>query len=466
MRIRTRHALAALITLVTLVLPLAPPASAASGTPGFGKLTTADGRTYITDASGRVLNLRGFNAGKWDTDRLREDDVRALAGKGFNLLRLIVQWSEIEPERGKYSREFLGYIDRVLGWADRHGVYVMIDMHQDVFGPAFGHSGAPEWATRTDGLPFDPEPGNWFNGYFTPAVQRAFTHLYDDPDLRAAQVEMWRTLVRTVRGHRSLLGYDLFNEPFGEFKPGEDQVTASARIESTQLSDMYDRLIAAIRPLDRRSWIFVEPTVLVGFGVPTALRQFADDRVGYAPHFYDTNVENTGGDWDRNPQFITGYADAIKIYPTAGRMPVIVGEWGPPNTRTPGNRALVRAQVDTMSTWAAGWAMFYWCRSATGGYCALDQNGEAAPGAEPAFGPYAPSVAGVPVAETYDPATGVYTLRYRPGGGRTTLVSVPFAKYAVGVSGARWHRHGRDGDLLQIVAHGRAAEVVVTVTKR
>lgn len=198
-----------------------------------GTVTSPDGRTHFIDRYGRVLRLRGLNLGK--TDTVTEERVARLAGAGFGLMRLNIQWEKVEPRRGHYDTGYLRYLDRVLGWADRHRVLVLIDWHQDVFGPAFGHNGIPAWATRTDGLPFEPNPDDWFADYFQPAVQAAFTHLYDDGDLRAAQTAVYAEVAAQLRGHRSLLGYDLFNEPFGPI-PGDpadpdDQIEASAALE-------------------------------------------------------------------------------------------------------------------------------------------------------------------------------------------------------------------------------------------
>lgn len=422
-----------------------------------GTITTPDGRTFIADEQGRALQLRGFNAGKYPSDRVTAEDVAAMADQGFDFLRLVVQWQYFEPEQGEYDDSYFDYVDAVLDAADREGVHVMIDMHQDVYGPTFGASGAPEWTTRTDGLPFVDDPDNWFNNYFQPAVMRAFTHLYDDADLRAAQQQLWVEVAGRFGDHESLLGYDLFNEPFGEFYEDEDWVTASARIESTKISDMYDRLIPAIRSVDDDSWIFVEPTVLVGYGVPTQLRSFDDprdgaSRIGYAPHFYNTGVEE-GGDWVGD-DFVVNYEAAISAYPAANGMPLIVGEWGVPNSRTPGNAALVAAQVASMERFATGWSMWYFCRSDHGGYCAMDAAGGAAPGNEPAFGPYARAIAGVPGAEHFDAATGDYSLSYTAGAGPSE-VWVPSAAYAqrpdVEISGGTAH-YDRKKQTLRITA--------------
>ncbi|TVL91383.1 cellulase family glycosylhydrolase [Streptomyces sp. SAJ15] len=396
----------------------APPAAARpEATTPVGTVITPDGRAHLADRHGRALRPRGLNLGK--TDTVTEDRVAKLAADGFDLMRLNIQWERVEPRRGHYDTGYLRYLDRILGWADRHRVLVLVDWHQDVYGPAFGHNGMPAWATRTDGLPFEPNPDDWFSDYFQPAVQAAFTHLYDDADLRAAQAAVYAKVAATLRGHPSLLGYDLFNEPFGPIAgdPSDpaDQLAAAIRLETGRLPAMYRRLIAAIRSVDRDAWLFLEPTVLVGQGVPTSLPGFTDprpgaDRLGYAPHYYDTAVES-GADWDPTGGFIEAYEAAIGRYPVAHRLPVLVGEWGPPRATTPGNAELVRRQVASLRGFASGWAMWYSCAAPGGaGYCVYDGDGTPAPGKEPAFAPYATAVAGAPRSETYDATDGGYAL--------------------------------------------------------
>ncbi|MFI6445101.1 cellulase family glycosylhydrolase [Kitasatospora sp. NPDC050543] len=398
--------------------------------------TTADGRVLLTDDHGRTLHLRGFNLDKYA--EATEADVRSIADRGFTLIRVAVSWTRLEPERGRYDQGELRRLHRVMDWADRYGLLALIDFHQDVYGPKFGGGdrGIPLWATRDEGLPFHPDPDDWFAGYFQPAVQTAFRHLYDDGDLRRWQSEFYTRIALELRGHRSLLGYDLFNEPFGPIDgdPADPAVliASSAALERGRLADMYRRLIRAVRQVDTRSWLFVEPTVLVGLGVPTALPAFADPRagaarLGYAPHFYDTAVES-GADWDPAGGFVEKYTAAITGY----RLPLLVGEWGPPDSRRPGNTELVRRQVAAMNGFASGWTMWYWCKG-TGGYCALGPDGRPAPGDEPAFGPYPRALAGLPGTVEQGAAAGRYTLTFTTdGSARATELVLPAAAYPAG----------------------------------
>ncbi|WBP86681.1 cellulase family glycosylhydrolase [Kitasatospora cathayae] len=446
---RLRRTAVALLLAATAALTATPaPATATDSAPAStpahgghraahfptGTVTDPDGRTALTDAQGRRLQLRGFNLDKYA--EATPADLDSVAAQGFTLVRLPVSWTRLEPERGRLDPVELHRIRQLLDRADQLGLLVLVDFHQDVYGPEFGGgtNGIPVWATRDDGLPFTPDPNDWFAGYFQPAVQAAFRHLYDDPDLRAWQADFYTRLARELRGHRSLLGYDLFNEPFGpvDGDPTDPAVlaAASAALEQGRLAGMYRRLITAVRRVDSRAWLFVEPTVLVGQGVPTRLPGFTDPRpgaprLGYAPHFYDTAVEN-GADWNPADGFIQRYTAAITAYPTANRLPVLVGEWGPPNSRTPGNTQLVRRQVAAMDGFADGWTMWYWCRG-TGGYCALDPAGHPAPGDEPAFGPYPVAVAGTGV------RTVGTTVRWTAdGSGRTGELVLPPAGFPHG----------------------------------
>ncbi|MDX9722422.1 MAG: cellulase family glycosylhydrolase [Myxococcota bacterium] len=57
-----------------------------------------------------------------------------LAALGFNSVRLIMNWEAIEPQqRGVYDAAYLDYYEQLVAIARRHGLYVLVDMHQDIF---------------------------------------------------------------------------------------------------------------------------------------------------------------------------------------------------------------------------------------------------------------------------------------------------------------------------------------------
>ena len=70
-----------------------------------------------------------------------------LAGLGFNSVRLITNWESIQPYRPGseicrtserytdecYDLEYLDYYEGIIRKAKDHGIYVLVDMHQDIF---------------------------------------------------------------------------------------------------------------------------------------------------------------------------------------------------------------------------------------------------------------------------------------------------------------------------------------------
>ncbi len=425
--------LRAMLTAGTVLAALLTPATAHAE-------ETGPGVPRLTDRQGRVLTLHGWNIedkehrGEEALTAVTERHLRDMRARGFDFARLLVFWDDLEPEPGRYSRSYLRKIERVLDWARRHDVKVVLDAHQDVFGPAFGHRGIPEWATRTDGLPFTPHPDDWFAEYFEPAVQRAFTHLYEDEDLRRAQAGMWRTLAARFARHPAVLGYDLINEPMGEPRPGEDLPTAARRIEREQLTPMYDRLADAVRPADQDAWLFVEPTPIVGEGVPTGLGRVHDPRVVYAPHFYDAAME-AGADYDPGAGWIEAYERAVTAYPRRYRVPVVVGEWGPRDSSLPHINRFYRDAMASLGRYSSGWAGCVWCYG--GGYCAVDGTGAFRANKELTAEPYAEAVAGAVRSAAYDAGAGVYRLVYRaaPHGSRVTELSLPPGAWRITADG-------------------------------
>ncbi|MEV5443886.1 cellulase family glycosylhydrolase [Streptomyces sp. NPDC052644] len=462
MRSPTRTTVCA-AALAALLAGAFPPAGAAprDEAPGARALPRAaavrDGIPPLTDDRGRVLTLRGWNvedkANRGDAalSAVTERHFRDLAAHGFGFARLLVFWDDLEPRRGRYSETYLRKIERVLDWAHKHRVQVVIDAHQDVFGPAFGHRGIPEWATRTDGLPFTPRPDDWFSEYFEPAVQRAFTHLYEDEDLRRAQAAMWRVLAARFAGHPAVLGYDLINEPMGELREGEDLAAAARRIEAEQLTPMYRRLAAAVRAVDRDNWLFVEPTPIVGEGVPTALGRIGDPKTVYAPHFYNTAME-AGADYDPEAGWIEAYEAAVVEYPKAYKVPVVVGEWGPLNNSLPHMGRFYRDALASLNRYSSGWAGYVWCYG--GGYCALDAEGRFRANKDQTAAPYAPAVAGAVREEAH--AQNAYRVVYTARPGVTELSLPPSAR------GWRVRVEGRARpDRTEVPAAGRATRVLV-----
>jgi endoglycosylceramidase len=369
--------------------------------------TGTDGRVYIADEQGRALQFHGFNVKTPTPEATVTDALLADAtSRGLDHLRLSVFWQDLEPTQGTYDETYLDQVVTVLDRAERHGIVVIIDMHQDVFGESFNSRGMPAWATRTDGHSYEPQ-ASWLLDYLQPAVQAAWEHLYEDADLRQAQIDAWLHIVNRVKDHPAVFGYDLLNEPFGKIRDGETLFTAAERVESQQLTPMYQRLTDAISAVDADHWVFIEPPNLASLGVVTSLGRVTGPKVAVYPHMYDPNIElatyTPDGVIQLDPAFFDTWANAITNYTRANPMPMLVGEWGIANPDVAGMDTFVERSLATMDRVTSGWSVFNMCRGT--GYCPLDASGNPRPSIGQIFQPYARAIAGAPTSTAWNRST-------------------------------------------------------------
>jgi len=158
---------------------------------------------------------------------------------GFNSIRFIVIWDGLEPEPSVYNEDYLKEIDQRLQWAEDNGLFVVLDMHQDLFSVKFS-DGAPEWATLDEGK--EHQTGAiWSDSYMlSEAVQTSFDNFWSNqpaPDGIGVQdhyAAAWRHLAERYKDNQIVIGYDLMNEPF----PGSMALQATA-----SLLNQYGKLV-------------------------------------------------------------------------------------------------------------------------------------------------------------------------------------------------------------------------------
>lgn len=265
-----------------------------------------EGRPYIADEAGRYRILRGtvaaglidFFSGPDRTNRrpapfypiepaayeggcpansaqirvppLCDQDFREMRDLGFDVVKLGLSWSLLEPAPGRYDDTYLDRIAQVVGWARDNGIYVILDMHQNSWSRYIGddsrsaqfgfaeapslsdHSGAPPWAVLADGLPSVRFAGK---RELNPAVQAAMTNFWLDRDLpgvpRGAApgsaiqdhyVGALAALARRFKDESAVAGYNIFNEPQQGFLPW-------GMFEDAFLMPFYRRVLDALTGL-------------------------------------------------------------------------------------------------------------------------------------------------------------------------------------------------------------------------
>jgi endoglycosylceramidase len=260
----------------------------------------------IVDTQGRQVILRGVNLnslGDYYQDNRRYPPVVAveardwdeMARHGFDVVRLLVSWSKLEPKPGRIDNRYLRRIHRAVDAARRRGIYTVIDMHQDAWGkyiaspagvvcpagrePAIGWDGAPKWATLTDGA----DTCTAGSRESSEAVLTAWDSFYANRNgIMDRLVAVWGRIAREFRRDRAVAGYDLLNEP----NHGHgDQVRAA-------LGAYYRKAIEAIRaaetgPAAFHHIVFFETTVY-GVGVDPAFT--TDENIVFAPHHYGESI--------------------------------------------------------------------------------------------------------------------------------------------------------------------------------
>ncbi len=343
---------AALISVVAFACSIATAqARAEPGLPALHAVPDPDAGGRIVDQRGRQVILRGVNvnalAHYWKGTRfpttfpLERKDPRRIRNFGWNAVRLLISWSRVEPAPGSYDNKYLARVKRMAARLTGKGLYVIIDFHQDAWGPtlaaregevcpagstpALGWDGAPGWATLVAEDVSRCAPGV---RELSPAARAAWGAFWTDrsgPDGVGIQTHFLRALSHTVKrigDQPGIAGYDVLNEPnaFGES-------------ENNALGAMYGRAVPRIRAAERkadseRRLIFFEPSVLwsaTAKGAPPDFRHDLD--VVYAPHLYT-------GAFDGGPITATTFESALDEARGFGGVPVLTGEWGADPSRT------------------------------------------------------------------------------------------------------------------------------------
>lgn len=118
-------------------------------------------RPYLRDEFGRYVHFHGINLSgsskfpsgerkpnpefpyaEWPVSFVGKPFPREYADKifgqlqefGFNAVRFLISWEAVQPEGpDEFDDEYVSYVDEMVSRAAAHGLYVLLDMHQDLF---------------------------------------------------------------------------------------------------------------------------------------------------------------------------------------------------------------------------------------------------------------------------------------------------------------------------------------------
>lgn len=435
------------------------------GKPTIAPLHT-DGR-WFKDAQGRVVIMRGINmqnsVKRAPHDyNITEEDFDIIYRWGFNVIRLLLIWEAIEPEPGVFDENFFKKVDQIIEWAEERGIFVLLDMHQDLYGPAFGGDGAPVWASRTD-IPFkwnDP----WGLNYFSKAVIESYNTFWSSNELQEHFIQSWLKAVERYNTRAIVIGYDLYNEPFfGSIPPWD--------FERYYLGPFQDKVASRIRKLDPDRIIFYEPFIFSSGGLATFLPPPAiKTNVALAPHFYDPVLGLVHQlPYDNNPARIHNMMalrdrECIGL----GNIPWFLGEFGIGSGANADQ--YVHDIYDALEKFMASGT--YWDYGRNDYMAPLDSNGNERPRVNEMVRPYAMRIAGEPISFSFDQFTKVFTLTYKnsPTATGATEIFIPEARhypngFIVQSNDIYW-RYEYDGRILKYYHDPNVYTHTITVRQR
>ena len=174
---------------------------------------------------------------------IQEEDMRNVSDWGLNCVRLPFNCRLIEPKPYKYSREGLRYLDMAFEWANKYGVYIILDLH--------GAPGAQNHDWHSDSL--------------------GKAELWTKKSNRTQTYALWEFLADRYKDEPMLAGYDLLNEPV---------------LENTDLlNEFYAQVIKSIRRCDKNHILFIEGSLWAQ--KIEILEDFPDDNWVYSIHYYE-----------------------------------------------------------------------------------------------------------------------------------------------------------------------------------
>lgn len=276
----------------------------------------ADGRRVVNE-QGAAVQLRGCNSGAWlliepwiinmdgqagvnnekdlwdlmgrrfGEDRKQElirlhretffmeEDVARIAAAGMNCLRIPIWWRAVsDPAYGGDMK----YLDDVVDWCGRYGVYAIIDLH-----------GAPGGQSTQGVIIGESSEGD----------------LWKNEDGKKQTIDWWTRVADRFKDEPAVAGYDLINEAFSA--PFDD------------LLALYGDIYQAIRAIDPRHLIILEDG-LHGFHRLPRPADYGWSNVMYSFHYYpQTGAEALDADRTVIPRFNR----AVLHY----GVPVLVGEF-------------------------------------------------------------------------------------------------------------------------------------------
>ena len=172
----------------------------------------------------KIVELVGPEKALWFRQQIyqtfiTEHDIQMIAEMGFNVVRVPFNHTILEADDQPFVYKESGWalLDQLLNWCEKHGVYVVFDMHS---APG-GQSGV---------FVNDPDGTNFF---------KSDVHI-------KRTAELWKAIAHRYKDREIVAGYDLLNEP-----------QLPLFTEPSVLVETYAKIIKAIRQVDTEHMVIL-----------------------------------------------------------------------------------------------------------------------------------------------------------------------------------------------------------------
>jgi endoglucanase len=153
---------------------------------------------------------------KFRNSFVQQKDIKNISQMGFNCLRVPFHHRLIEHKPYRYDLKGVAYLDRVISWAKKYKLWVILDLH--------GACGSQNHDWHSDSL--------------------GEANLWKSPLAQKRTDALWTFLADRYKNNKTVAGYDLLNE---------------AVLGNThKLNTFYKKVIKTIRSVDQNHILFIE----------------------------------------------------------------------------------------------------------------------------------------------------------------------------------------------------------------
>ena len=235
--------------------------------------------------------MKGVNLGGWISQFaeydikhfetfITKEDIKYIAGVGFDHVRVPVDYNVLEDEEGNFIASGFEYLKNCLGWCKQYGLHMLIDLHE-----CYGYS-------------FDPLK-----------VDMDRTKFFYDEQLQTRFLRLWAEIAKTFKDDAEYVAFEPLNE-----------------VVVYEVSDAWNALvrkyIEMIREICPNHFIVVGGVCYNHVTNVPLLDKPYDDKIVYNFHCYEPFIfTHQGAYWvDFMPSdFRLGYPGSLEDYRKANK---------------------------------------------------------------------------------------------------------------------------------------------------